>query len=358
MNRAAQNTHYSTSLNIGLIYDLPEKLERTNEHLFPVFAEAEWETESTIGRLCDGWKKLGHNVIEYPIDKNFLSRWQSEHAKLDLVHTVVEGWGSLSREAWIPALCELSGIPYIGSNPFAQCLAMRKSTFKIQCIHWKIPTPEFAVVQTEEDIESLPSSLLSRRHFIKPDCEGSGMGIDQQNSLSQTPEQTQRTCREMLKDFPDGLIIEEFIDGIELTSAFLGPAPIEALPIAQIEVPTGVYGLANKSKDSMEEKVTFPKLSAEVTQTIHLAMQILQSRIGFEDFTRFDWKINHLGVPLLLEANPLAGLSYYYSVLPKMAAAAGIEYETLLERLARSALTRKNDRRFWYGRSRVKTFVK
>lgn len=353
MNAQTIRSENTKPITLGLVFDLPEKLKRTSEQPFPSFAEAEWETIETIRRISDGWKKIGFNVIEFPIDKNFLARWSVEHGHLDLIHSLVEGWGTPSREAWVPALCELSGVPYIGSSPFAQCVAMRKSTFKILCNHLQIPTPRFHIIQNEDDLHLLPDDFLTQPHFIKPDCEGSGMGIDAETSISTDAKFTRQICRSLLRDFPDGIILEELLEGIELTSAFLSNDPLEILPIAQIEVPTGVYGLANKSKDEMGEKVTFPRLPETITRSIHNAMQMLQSRIGLEDFTRFDWKLNRSGIPMLLEANPLAGLSYYYSVLPKIAAQAGYTYEDLLRRLATSALSRKNQRRFWYGRTRV-----
>jgi D-alanine-D-alanine ligase-like ATP-grasp enzyme len=84
-------------------------------------------------------------------------------------------------------------------------------------------------------------------------------------------------------------------------------------------------------------------------------MDNLRKHVGLDDFVRFDWKLDANGTPMLLEANPLAGLSYYYSVLPKMAEAGGLSYAELLEKIALSALARKNDRRFWYGRARLQT---
>jgi D-alanine-D-alanine ligase len=349
------STQSLNGISIALIYDLPAKLIRTAEHPFHPDAEAEWETLETIERIAETWSLLGCRVQKFPLDPFFLSAWAKNHASFDLVHSVVEGWGTPSREAWIPALCELSGTPYIGSDPFAQCVAMRKHSFKILCRSFGIPTPEGRLVKTESDLEQLPKFLLEQPHFIKPDCEGSGMGIDGKASIGKSPDSSKALCRELLVQFPDGVLIEELLEGRELTSGFIGAHPITFLPIAEIEVPDGVYGLANKSKEVMEEKVSFPKLSEACEQRINHSMQMMQKQFGFNDFVRFDWKLNTQGEPMLLEANPLAGLSYYYSVLPKMAEAAGLSYTQFLERLALSALQRKNDRRFWYGQARLRS---
>jgi|GEM_PF-550104 len=343
------------NISIALVFDKPEKLIRSAEHPFPTEAEAEWETRKTIDKIAETWEQLGCAVTRLPLDNFFLSRWSEDFQKFELVHSLVEGWGTPSREAWIPALCEMSGIPFIGSDPFAQCVAMRKSTFKLMCRALGIPTPDFHLIRCTDDILQLPTSLLNRPHFIKPDCEGSGMGIDARHSLGSTPNQTHQTCRSLLEQFPEGVLVEEHLPGRELTSAFIGANPVITLPIAEIEVADGVYGLANKSKDSMEEKVLFPELDEQHRETIVSAMESLSRHVGLDDFVRFDWKMNAEGCPLLLEANPLAGLSHYYSVLPKMAEAGGLSYGDLLEKIALSALSRKNDRRYWYGRARLQT---
>ena len=104
----------------------------------------------------------------------------------------------------------------------------------------------------------------------------------------------------------------------------------------------------------MGEKVTFPELTPGESDLLEGFGQRLANLVGFEDFVRFDWKRDEQGVVTFLEANPLAGLSYYYSVLPKMAEQAGMTYVELLATLAHSALSKREDRRYWYGRTRLR----
>lgn len=338
---------------IALIYDNTNKLERTSEFPFPHDAEAEWETQQTIDKIEKAWSSLGCHVKKMPLDKNFLQRWAVEHRDIQLVHPLAEGWGSVSREGWIPALCELSGVPFIGSSAFAQCVAMKKSFLKAVCKELAIPTADYKVIGRPEDIDQIPDTFFESCHFIKPDCEGSGMGIDRSTSIGNSPASSRSVCLDLLKKYPEGILVESLLTGRELTSAFVGEGNELHLPIAEIEVPDGVYGLAHKGKDKMEEKVTFPELPSSTEEAIRTAMETLKRRVGFDDFVRFDWKLDSFGVPVLLEANPLAGLSYYYSVLPKMAEKAGLSYSKLLENLGISALHRKNSKRYWYGRSRI-----
>lgn len=71
------------------------------------------------------------------------------------------------------------------------------------------------------------------------------------------------------------------------------------------------------------------------------------------DFTRIDWRCDKQGNAYFLEANTLAGLSYYYSVLPLMAKEIGIDYKQLFLSLAESALSRAHSKNLWYGKTRV-----
>ena len=347
-----------SNILVTIIHDKTDKLERNLRFPFPHDAEAEWETQQTIDKVEEAWISLGCRVKKMPLDKNFLHRWALEHQEIDLVNTLVEGWGSVSREGWIPALCELTGTPFIGSGAFAQCIAMKKSALKAICRELSIPTADYTVIDRPEDIDQIPDSLLKFPHFIKPDCEGSGMGIDRSHSIGHSAERSREVCRDLLKKYPDGILVEALLTGRELTSALVGTGYEIALPIAEIEVPEGVYGLAYKGKDKMEEKVSFPKLPKSTEEMIRSAMATLSRRVGFDDFVRFDWKLNSAGVPVLLEANPLAGLSYYYSVLPKMAQMAGLSYSELMKQLAISALRRQDNKRYWYGRSRLNSGYK
>lgn len=349
-----QEANSLKNISLAVVFDQTEQLERNLDFPFPPDAEAEWETQQTVDKISEVWTALGCRVTQLPLDKNFLHRWARDHGSFDLVHPLVEGWGSVAREGWIPSLCELSGVPYIGSGPVAQNIAMKKSFLKTLCHELSIPTARHWVVATQVDLEQLPDDAFQSPHFLKPDCEGSGMGIHRAHSIGQSPDASRKVCLELLEKYPDGVLVEELLTGRELTSAMIADLDASALPIAEIEVPGGVYGLSYKGKDAMEEKVSFPELPETTKSIIHNAMESLKQRLGFDDFVRLDWKLDANGTPHLLEANPLAGLSYYYSVLPKMAERAGLSYQDFLGRLGISALSRKNHRKLWYGRSRVR----
>lgn len=337
---------------LGLVYDLPCKLENSKGIEFPVEASAEWESQDTIHLIAQTWQSLGFEVIHFPLDKNFLKMWPEQKDNCDLIHSLVEGFGSLAREAWIPALCELSGVPFIGSSAFAHSVCMSKAQTKFICKHLNIPTAPFYLVKKESDFNFIENSFFEQGCFVKPDGEGSGMGIDSSFSICYSKQQAQTTVLDLLKKYPHGILLEMHLTGLEYTSAVIG-YPQKFLPIAQIDVETGVYGLANKGKDKREEKVTFPDLSKYLYDTIKYGTEELSSYLQLNDFVRMDWKCDHKGQVYFLEANTLAGLSHYYSVLPLLAEQAGLSYSDLLKELALSALLRTKDKSLWYGKTRL-----
>jgi D-alanine-D-alanine ligase len=338
---------------LGLVFDEPSPLDASSGFPFPDDATAEWETRQTVDRVARAWSSLGMEVVLLPLDSRFWGMWEKNYSRLDLVHSLVEGWGSPSREAWLPAVCELSGVPCVGSPALAQGLAMRKSLLKILCRELGVPTADFHVARTPEECEGIPERLATGPCFLKPDCEGSGMGVDASVSLSDDAARTRVRARSLLSRYPDGVIIEALLPGEELTTALIG-SPLRMLPPARIEVDGGVYGIANKSKETFGEKVTFPSLAPREARLLEEWSTRLCAAAGFTDFVRLDWKRDAQGVVTFMEANPLAGLSHYYSVLPKIAAHAGLPYEDLLAVLGRSALSRSDDRSLWYGRARMR----
>lgn len=343
---------FSKAPVLALVYDETCPLDNVGGTHFPADATAEWESADTITKLKETWSSLGFDVQLCPLNRNFLAQWAARKQTFSLVHSVAEGWGTASREGWVASLCELSGVPYIGSSPLGLNIAMKKSLTKVIATSLGVPTAAHHVIRHQSDLAHVPENFLREPHFIKPDAEGSGMGIDATHSISSSPEKTFATVGTLLPLFPEGLVLEIYLPGREFTAAHLNSS-LAALPIAEIEVDTGVYGIANKGKDAMNEKVSFPTLPAEIEATILEGTRKLASALEWHDFVRTDWKMDGSGKIFFLESNPLAGLSYFYSVLPKMAAHAGMSYGDLLAGLASSAIKRKNGRNLWYGRARL-----
>lgn len=343
---------------IVLVHDECAELHAVGGRAFPGDATAEWETEQTIEAIAEAWSSLGFDVERLGFGKEFPADWERLRKSAPaLVHSLLEGWGSPAREAWIPGLCELHGIPFIGSPSWTQSLCMSKAATRALAAECGLPVAPAAFIGSEDDLRAAAARPDLFPAFLKPDAEGSGMGIDASHSLVDAPLDLVRRASALLLQYPDGLLCERRLEGEEFTVSLIGQ-PLRALPTARIEVPGGIYGLAWKGKDAMEESVTFPELPESLRTILSEGSLRLAVRLGCRDFVRVDWRCDAAGAPHFLEANPLAGLSPYYSTLPLTARYVGISLPELLALFAEGAFARfaadgAAERSLRYGRSRL-----
>jgi D-alanine-D-alanine ligase len=336
-----------------LVSDDPKPLTLPNGNPVSHDASAEWEDEKTIAAIAAGWEDAGWSVEPMTVKPGFLPAFTNCLQDPILVHSLTEGWGSTSREAWIPSLCELAGVPWIGSAPFGLTICMDKDAVSAICHQLSIPAPSGFLIRSQQDYAAAAQQFRNTWHFVKPNAEGSGMGIERSSIRPPGVPLEATRIAELLQRYPDGLRAETALTGTEYTAALVGNPP-EFLPIVQIDVDGGVYGLENKQKDVMTERLSFPRISDDVHDTIRTGCIKLWERLQLKDFCRFDWKCDETDHPHLIDINPLAGLSPYYSVLPKIWEHTGRSFPQLLATLAESAASKVNDRSLFYGQQRSK----
>lgn len=187
---------------IGLVYDVVKNLKTPCQFDLPDDAYSEWESQETIELIAHTWLSLSYNLILFPIDHNFLQHWAKNSHKCDVIHSLVEGFGSLARESWIASLCELSGLPCIGSNPFVHAFCMSKHHVKLVCQSLNIPVVQSFFIQNLDSFQKIPESFFQTVHFIKPNGEGSGMGVDVGHSISKDKQKTYETVKTYLTFIP------------------------------------------------------------------------------------------------------------------------------------------------------------
>src|SRR5262249_39218541 len=136
----------------------------------------------------------------------------------DLVFNIAEGWGTRSREAHVPAACEMLGIPYTHGDPLACALTLDKALAKRVVASHGIPTAPFALVETVTQARAgdLPFPL-----FVKPNAEGSSMGV-RATSRCATRAELVTECERVLCDYRQPALVETFLPGVELTVGVIG----------------------------------------------------------------------------------------------------------------------------------------
>jgi D-alanine-D-alanine ligase len=328
-------------MKIGLAYDLKATVIPTSSS--PDDALEEYDSPETVEAIAAEIESLGHSVIKLGGGKEFVSNILRNDA--DFVFNISEGLGNYrSREAQIPAVLEMLGIPYSGSDPQCLALCLDKPITKTLVATAGVRTPSWYLVADYSQLKEITEVDLPLPAFIKPAYEGSSKGI-RLGSKAETVEQACETTAGLLKQYRQPVMIEEFIAGDEVTVGIIGNDPPQILGIMRV-LPKQrnaefIYSL--EIKRDWEQLVDYEcpacletVITEEITEMSFKAFKTLGSR----DFARIDFKLNSNGVPYFLEINPLAGLNPKSSDLPIMAYKLGWTYPSLIAAILNTALQR------------------
>jgi len=264
----------------------------------------------------------------------------------DLVFNIAEGVAGFGRESQVPALLEAYGVPYTFSDPLVCALTLHKGMAKHVARGCGVPTPRFTLVTTpaEAAAVTLPLPL-----FAKPVAEGTSKGVSAK-SLATSRAALVEVCTDLLSEYSQPVLVEEFLSGREFTVGVLGTGDA-AVALATLEVvlragaDEAVYSYRNKAqwRELVEYKLLLDvgedasgALRREVEEVALAAWRCL----GCRDAGRVDVRLDGSGRAQLIEVNPLAGLTPGHSDLPIMAALKGVDFATLIGEILRCATDR------------------
>ncbi|HLB01292.1 MAG TPA: ATP-grasp domain-containing protein [Bacteroidota bacterium] len=296
----------------------------------------------TIEAVCSALAEI-HDVTPVEADENFYD--SIRRLRPDIVFNIAEGLNGVSREAQVPAMLDMLGIPYSGSDPLTLALCLDKSRTKEVLAHHRIPTPKFHLVESMEDVRNIHTALPV---MVKPVHEGSSKGIFDA-SLARTGTALEGAVEKILYGYGQPAIVEEYLPGREFTVGIIGNGPdLRVLPVVEINfssLPEGVNPIYSYEAkwlwDTIDDPLDIyecparldPALADEMAAVCERAYRILRCR----DWSRIDVRLDAAGRPNIIEVNPLPGIlpnPADNSCLPKAARAAGIPYNELI----RSAL--------------------
>jgi len=310
---------------------------------------AEWDDIHTI-RAVEAALSQRHRVSLVNADLDAFATLRE--LRPDLVFNIAEGLNGASREAQVPAMLDMLGIPYTGSDPVTLGLCLDKRRAK-EILAWhRVPTPRFELV---ESLSELPKRLRYPL-MVKPILEGSSKGVTDKALVSNRAE-LRRQVEWVLDTYRQPALIEEFLPGREFTVALLGNgAALSVLPIVEINfdtLPSGVNPIYSYEAkwlwDREEDPLQIfscpaplePLLQAQIEQICRRAFTVL----GCRDWCRIDVRLDALGHPQIIELNPLPGIlprPEQNSCFPKAARAAGLSYDALILAVADAAISRHN----------------
>jgi len=330
-------------MEVALTYNLKKEEEDKPPDYF-----SEFDSESTVLAIASALKSKGHNVNLIEVNSKDIFKEFSKQ-KMDIVFNIAEGNGTRYRESEIPAILDLLEIPYTGSDSFTLALALNKAMTKRVFRAEGIPTPNFQV------FKSLNEELNPNLRFpliVKPNREGSAKGINI-NSVVNEKKALYERIEKNLKDYRQEVLVEEFIEGKELTVGILENGNSFVLPILEIDFSTCKEGTENfyswrmKEYQGNEEFGLTPsffcpaRISKRVEEKIKLFSLRVHLSLGCRGFSRMDLRLSKDEIPYFLEANPLPGLDPDESNFPKMAKAEGIDYVDLIDLILKSSLKKR-----------------
>ncbi|WP_167883642.1 D-alanine--D-alanine ligase family protein [Leptospira ognonensis] len=308
----------------------------------------EWESEKSILLLQESLIRLGHSVflLERPKQvAEFILEYLKGKPREDLiVFNLVEGYQSRNREGYIPSLCEYLGVSYTGSDTYAQAVCLDKHLLKLICKDLDILTPKSRrLTNTSRTINGLKFPL-----FIKPNGEGSSLGINEESILHSNFD-FERVSDKLFGKY-DTLLLEEFIPGEDITIGLLGHSDhYQLTDPARISYSGTTYSEQIKSKSGMPEILNFdlPDGIAEHLKQVSLKIANHLKIIGPARFD-FRWQGEEI---YFLELNLTPGLSKVYSTLPMCWENSGRSYEEMLKLILISAQERfENSSEQHYGK--------
>jgi D-alanine-D-alanine ligase len=330
-------------LFIGLCYDLKDDYLKAG---FSASEVMEFDDEETIIGLEDALFQLGHQVERVGNGRE-LTRRLVKGDRWDLVFNIAEGIKGRSREAQVPAVCELFAQPYTFSDPLTCALTLDKALTKRVVRDLGLPTAPFEVVSTLEEAEavSLPTPL-----FLKPVAEGSSKGVTGR-SLVKERQELVAVCQELLEQFHQPVLVETFLPGREVTVGIIGNgSTARVVGVMEIlftdKAETAAFTVLNKEKEKNQQGewerifyrlVTDEEPLAAASQQLALAAY---HTLSCRDVARVDLRCDAAGDLYFLEMNPLPGLNPVYSVLSIMAELAGVSYVKLIDEIVESAWQR------------------
>jgi len=352
-------------VKVGIAYSLAPSA--TNQPLDgPDDRFEEFDKPETVDAIAAVIRGEGHEVTLLGDGREFLTRVLAEPP--DFVFNIAEGEGvGRCREARVPAVLEMLSIPYSGSDPLTLAACLDKDVAK-RLVGKTQPRGQLLIGHPPDrrSTGSFLSGLYTELFFdnpemwenpdlartpliLKPAFEGSSKGI-RDATIIRSGSELVELYRELRRNYQQPILVEEFIQGEEVTVGIVGNWLVEPETtgevlgamrvVPQSPVEDFVYSLEVKrdwqNRVNYECPATIPGHNiGKVTNAAVLAYM----NLGIRDIARIDFRVRD-GIPYFIEANPLPGLAPVSSDLVILAAGYGISHAELIRKILNAALVR------------------
>ena len=244
--------------------------------------------------------------------------------------------GKFGEDGKIQSLLEMRGVSYTGSQVTSSAMAMDKDVSKIIFNHFGVPTPGWFMIEkgnySFDYVDQKIRAYFDYPVVVKPNDEGSTVGL---SIVQPDVEDVQlKKALDLAFEYSDKVMLEQFIEGREVTVAILGD---EALPVVEIKPKNGFYDYEHKYTSGMTEyfcPADVPEKTAEGLQTNALTAH---RSLGCKAYSRVDFRLNAKNEFYCLEVNTLPGMTEL-SLVPKAAKAVNISFPELLNKIIEYSL--------------------
>ncbi|MGR6836025.1 D-alanine--D-alanine ligase [Syntrophomonas erecta] len=296
---------------------------------------AEREVSLRSGRaVYHALKQAGYEAIELDFTGNNLG----EISKINPDVVFIALHGKQGEDGTVQGHLELLGIPYTGSGVATSAVCMDKILTKKLLDYDGIPTADFMIVSRSQyeldptNIECEIAQQLGIPVVIKPATQGSSIGTVIVRNTADIREAFQQAFV-----YDHDVLVEEFIDGTEITVAIIGNENAQVLPIIEITSENEFYDYESKYTQGMCHHIIPARIAEEIAAQANLIAQKAYQAMGCRGFARVDIMIDQQGNPYVLEINTIPGMTEM-SLVPDAARAAGIEFVQLVDKIIKLAL--------------------
>jgi len=322
-------------------------------------ADAEFDDPATIQAIQRAFEYIGHTVEIFNATPDLPQRLLQ--SRPDFIFNIAEGKGGRGRESHVPALLNFLGIPFSGSDETTMCVTLDKALTKRILMSYGIVTPKYARAALDPRTASrstanpsaepagytIKEGMLDTLDFpliVKPNAEGSGMGISE-TSLVSNNEELQQVLAELACTYEQDILIEEYIDGREFCVGILGNgADLRVFTPMEVVFGKNTQGIYTFTvKQDFRNYVRYacpPELSAPDIDHLMATARNIYGILECRDFARLDFRLSEENELHFLEVNPLPGLAPDYSDYPILAEFNGVDYTSLIAGILDSALAR------------------
>jgi D-alanine-D-alanine ligase len=268
--------------------------------------------------------KNGHNtsLISIASLDNLVPQLGGIDAAFNCLH------GGTGEDGTVQLLLDVMGIPYAGSGARACFRAMEKPRARAIFAAQGIPIPE-GFSYEGGDLAAFLRNAVDRLGFpmvIKPGNAGSTVAvyfIDSESDL--------RNAADSIFDAFSSLVVEEYIEGREITVGILRQGDLDApLPVIEIRIPGKLFDYEAKYTEGAAEFLAPAPLDTPTAERLQDISLRAHEALGCSGYSRVDLRLGVDGIPYVLEVNTLPGMTPI-SDLPRAAATAGIPYERLVD---------------------------